>query len=294
MDVSRRALVGPALIALTMGCGGGSSPTTPPVTPPSPVAPAPSPSPSPSPSAEVGIPAGTSCRYGVGSPTASCARHSAQLSDAVSSAIDELVRTKPDLFDLNDQFSEGAYRVRNVDKYYAGVVEILQQRDFCAAVLFDDLLVKNSSEFSEAYDILLGSGHIWKGSGSYQETCQPASFPVAAEDVIAGVRVAFFGIRCNPGITPPRNGEGLLPVGCSGDVTATPKKADGTDVPESIHGDKIEWQLLQDAPRVVMHDYPNVKFNKILVAQEYGPFALCATVKGHTGCLYGDVPTPKP
>lgn len=293
MDVRRGALVGPVVVAMTLGCGGGGSPTTPPVTPSSPVAPAPSPSPSPSPSPETGGPAATSCRYGAGSPTASCARHTSQLAEAVASAIDELVRTRPELFDKTDQVSEGAYRVLNADQYYDGVVKILQQRDFCAAVQLDDLLVKNSAEFSEAYDILLGSGHVWKGAGSYQETCQPASFPVAPEDVIASIRVGFFGIRCSPGITPPRNAEGLLPVGCSGDVTATPKKADGSDVPESIHGDKIEWDLRQDAPRVVMHDYPNVKFNKILVAQEYGPFALCATVKGHTGCLYGDVPTPK-
>ena len=42
-------------------------------------------------------------------------------------------------------------------------------------------------------------------------------------DVIDSVRVAFYGIRCVDGQTPPNNGLGKLPVGCSGFVTATPK-----------------------------------------------------------------------
>jgi hypothetical protein len=37
------------------------------------------------------------------------------------------------------------------------------------------------------------------------------------------VRVGFFGFDCAPGVTPPSNGGGVLPLGCTGALTATPK-----------------------------------------------------------------------
>ena len=38
------------------------------------------------------------------------------------------------------------------------------------------MAAKNSNNFSEQYDILLASGHIRRGAGSYRGVCKPALF----------------------------------------------------------------------------------------------------------------------
>jgi hypothetical protein len=207
----------------------------------------------------------------------------------VDAAIDLLIQQRPDIFDLNQQVGEAGYKVYKVDDYYAGVIQNLRARNFCAAYDFVELQLKNSNSFSEQYDILLGSGHIRRGAGAYRSTCSPANFPLDPEDLIDSVRVGFFGIRCNPGIEVPRNGERLLYMGCEGSVTASPKDVNGNDVDERIHGDRIEWDLFQENNNVEMTDFPGVAFNKVLIARNPGDFRLCATVKGVTGCLYGVV-----
>lgn len=107
---------------------------------------------------------------------------------------------------------------------------------------------------------------------------------------IAYIRVGFFDIVCKNGKAEPRNGEKLLPTGCLGFVTATPKRKDGTDVPASEHGPNIEWDLLYGERQVEVRapTYPNA-FNKDLYGLRSGGFSLCATVKGVTGCLEGKV-----
>ena len=62
--------------------------------------------------------------------------------------------------------------------------------------------------------------------------------------------MGFFGINCGPGVPVPRNGERLLPRGCRGYVTATPKRPNGDDVPAHEHGPNIEWFMLVGADLV--------------------------------------------
>lgn len=283
----RRALPVAAILAVGVSCSGSGTPTTPPSPVPSilPTA-APSPSPSPSPLASPGA---TSCRYGKGTVGAFCDRQVAAFVSDVDAAISLLVQQRPDIFDLNQEAGEGGYKVLKPEDYYAGVIANLEARDFCAGYDFVELQVKNSNSFSEQYDIMLGSGHVRRGAGAYRATCSPASFPLDPEDVIDHIRVSFFGIACIPGITPPRNNERLLLMGCSGNVTATPKDRDGHDVDARIHGSRIDWTLEQEINVVEMHEYPGVTFNKTLTARNAGHFKLCATVKGVEGCLDGEV-----
>jgi hypothetical protein len=117
----------------------------------------------------------------------------------------------------------------------------------------------------------------------------PASFPLTPAQVIHRVRVAFYSIRCADGRTPPRNGEGLLPVDCTGLVTATPKKKDETDLDSRIHGPEILWELEQAGEHVTIEDFPDVDFNKFVRGRDPGDFRLCATVQTHRGCLDGTV-----
>jgi len=218
-----------------------------------------------------------------------CSRQAAAFTAEVDAAITLLTQQRPDIFDLTQQAGEGGFKVLNPTDYYAGVIRNLEARDFCAGYDFVELLFFTCSSFSEQYDIMLGSGHIRRGAGAYRATCSPASFPLDPEDLIDHVRVSFFGITCIPGVTPPRNGEKLLLMGCSGNVTATPKNKKGDDIDARIHGDKIEWTLEQELQNVRMDDFPGVPFNKTLTAQNPGHFKLCATVKGVRGCLDGEV-----
>lgn len=117
----------------------------------------------------------------------------------------------------------------------------------------------------------------------------PAPQPQTASPVYA-VRVGFFGINCGRGNPVPRNGAGVLPRGCRGYVTATPKNQDNTDVPPRVHGPDIDWFVLDGSDKIDVQD-PTFEsdFNKDVVAVRNGNFALCATVKGTTGCLVATV-----
>jgi hypothetical protein len=120
----------------------------------------------------------------------------------------------------------------------------------------------------------------------------PTPTPTPNPGSIYDIRVAFFGINCGKGNPVPNNGRKLLPRGCRGYVTATPKRRDGTDVPAAEHGPDIDWSMLY-GDQFVRVDPPTFEsdFNKDLVGLQVGGFGLCATVKGVTGCLAGQVVT---
>jgi len=154
--------------------------------------------------------------------------------------------------------------------------------------------VRNSRNFSETWDILQPSGHVRRGNRAYVQTCSPPAFPVEPAEAIAYVRVAFFGIQCEDGITPPRNGENVLPIGCRGFVTATPKQRNNADVPAHIVGSDISWRLDQSGDPVIVHDDPHNAFNKTVVALNAGRYSLCATSHGVEGCQHAEVvPDPR-
>lgn len=118
-------------------------------------------------------------------------------------------------------------------------------------------------------------------------TPAPATLPASTID---HVRVGFFGINCGQGNPVPRNNERILPRGCRGYVTATPKDVDGHDVPAHVHGPDIEWFVLYGEDLVdVQAPTFRSDFNKDIVGVSEGSFGLCATVREVTGCLIGSV-----
>lgn len=119
-------------------------------------------------------------------------------------------------------------------------------------------------------------------------TAAPTATAVPTPHPIAYVRVGFFGVNCRGGGAPD-NAERKLPVGCSGDVTATPKKENGTDVDAEVHGPDITWELVHGERLVDIYTVPGQPFNRHLIGRIPGPFMLCATVKGVMGCLTGEV-----
>jgi hypothetical protein len=230
------------------------------------------------------------CAVGTGDPRAHCDQGGTpELWPAVDAAIDELVAKRPTLFNLDRVVGPKGYYVLAHDEFYLGVAAILQAKGLCAQYDYRVLQVKDSQARSEQYDLILTNGHIRRSPVALTATCAPASFPLDPAVVIDRVRVAFYAIQCEDGRTPPRNGEGVLPSGCSGYVTATPKKADDTDVHKQIHGPDILWELEQTGNQVDVEDYPAVAFNKVLRGRDAGTFRLCATVQSHRGCLEGEV-----
>ena len=278
-----------ALAATASTCGGGSSPSAPVAATSPSVAPA-SPSPTVAPSAPAS-PAATACKYGMGDPDTFCARKNAALLPDVDAAIDSVVQQHPDWFIMSDQNGPGGYKVLKPAEYYQGVTASLQSAGFCAETDTVSVSVRNGIDFSEDYDILLGTGHVRRGQGSYRQTCSPPSFPLDASQLISYIRVALYSIRCPDGVEVPRNAEDRLPIGCTGFVTATPKTKDNLDVKRGLIGDQIDWTFEQEGEHVRLNDFADVPFNKTAVGIKPGHWNLCATVKGFQGCQFGEVTT---
>jgi hypothetical protein len=273
------------------GCGGGSSSPTggtgaQPATPTPASATINQPTPTPTPTG----PTTTSCPLGKGTVDTRCNRTAPSFMGDVDAAIDQLVTEHPEIFDTRDLAGPREYKVKDVDAYYKGVASVLRTKGFCADYDLVELQVKNTNDFNDQYDIMISQGYVRRGAGSYRNTCSPAAFPLDPEDVIAQVRVAFFGFRClDESKVPPRNGEGKIPVDCFGNVTASPKNKDGHDIDSRIHGEQIQWTLAQEDRHVRMDDQDGVPFNKVLFGLTPGHFSLCATVRGVQGCLHGEV-----
>jgi hypothetical protein len=278
--VISRALPSLALFSLAACGGGGSSPAGPGTTPTTTLAPAPTPTPPVDPYA---------CPLGKGTADTSCKKDTPTFLERVDAAIELLAQQRPEIFNLQDQKGTGGYFVKDVEAYYAGVAKNLQATGVCAGFDYEFLNVKDSNDFSDRYDILTSDSHARRGASIYQGSCYPANFPVDPKEVIAYVRVAFYGFKCSAGIKPPPNAEGKLPLGCEGYVTATPKDKDGKDVDYRIHGDQIIWKLEHGKGIVDTHHHEGQPFNWTLEPLQVGPFQWCATIQGIQGCLSGEV-----
>ena len=88
---------------------------------------------------------------------------------------------------------------------------------------------------------------------------------------------------------PPRHGENVLPLGCRGFVTATPKQRNNEDVPRHIIGSDIAWRIEQAGDVVGVRDDESNAFNKVLVGRNPGRYSLCATSHGVEGCQHAEV-----
>lgn len=278
-------VLGPGSVGMTSAISGPTGPVA---------SPSPSPSPAPSPVLEVpgGIAGGATCAAGKGTLGATCSRSAlGRFFPQVDAALEQVIKARPELFDLTRKVGENGYLVRDIEGVYQAVALQLQAARLCAHYDFEHLLlqVKEGDESSEDYDLVLSNGHLRRGEGSYRSTCTPAAFPLTPQDVIDDIRVAFYSIECSDGAPPPRNGEGKLRMECTGIVTATPKKADNTDVPERIHGSDITWHLDQVDDYVDVREFPGQPFNKYVKGLDPGGFRLCATVQGIEGCLNGQV-----
>jgi hypothetical protein len=255
------------------------------------VQPSPSPTPTPTPTPTATPPVtGATCALGKGDVDARCARGSARLLPDVEAAIDRAVKAHPQFFNTQEEISAGSYRVLDARGYLDAVVAELGAAGFCAALLGDQLQVKNGQDFSEEYDIITSSGFVRRGAGSYVKACSPAAFPLTVEDVLYRVHVLPVGIECpETRATVPSLDKREIPVGCTMIVTATPKDKNLNDVDPRLHGDNIKWDMPTGDFRVKVEDFHTQPFNLKLIGREAGEFAICAEVAKVAGCMLGNV-----
>ncbi len=288
-----RFLAAASALAFLAACGGGGTTTAPsgPVNTPTPTPTAtPEPTPTPVQAPPPLLPSLEACPIGVGSYYTTCNRTNPELLGDVETAIAESVNDYPTMFDQDDVAGPGGFRVLDPEGFVTSVVGKLRQAGFCADFDGIEVQIKNTNDFSEQYDILLSSEHIWRGGGSYRSTCNPAAFPVNPAQAISIIRVAFYAMVCSEGLTLPGLNTGVLYVGCVGNATATPKDALGDDVPAHIHGPDIEWNVRRGGGDIVeVNDVRNQPFNKRIRGLQPGDFQVCATVQGVEGCLNGRV-----
>jgi hypothetical protein len=283
---SRRPASVAFVLLFAMACGGGSKPatTTPGTTPPTTVASGPTPTPPP---------AASGCPLGYGSGRFTCQGDVPGLLPQVDAAIDKLVAQRPDLFNLDNPPATGAYGIKDLDAFYAGILGNLQAAGMCGQVDpgKDTILVKENNSYAERYDIVTAQGYIRRGEKTYIVTCTPANFPLTEETAVASVAVSFFRVNCG-GVTVPLASLPFnsLPLACIGTITATPRDSVGNKLPLVLHGPDVVWSFQGGEGEIVAASPDDeIPFNVRLYPRALGDFRICATVQDRTGCLQGHV-----
>jgi hypothetical protein len=149
---------------------GGPTPT------PTPTPSSPGPTPTPTPTSPAPPTTGSCSLPPSKNPYDNCTMQSPTFLTAVDKAITQLVQQQPSIFGATNSSCENCYYVKDVSAYTAGVIKNLNAAGLCAIYDGEELGVKNSNSFNDQFDILLSSGHVRRGSGSYRSTCTPAWF----------------------------------------------------------------------------------------------------------------------
>jgi hypothetical protein len=143
---------------------------TPTPTPP-PAAPDPAPSSTPPPAAQT-------CRLPAGNGSGTnCPRQSPSYLREVESAMDQLIRDEPQMFDKKRaRGCSECYLVVDPDRFSQRMAQLMPQRGLCGHYDGEELAVKGTNAFNDQYDILTAEMYIRRQLGSYRSTCYPAWF----------------------------------------------------------------------------------------------------------------------
>jgi hypothetical protein len=145
------------------------------------VVPVPTPAPTPAPEAPSATPAPPSsqgCRLPAGNgPGTNCPRQEPTYLKQVESAIDQLVRNEPDIFDLKRTRGCGeCYFLKDPDRFSRRMAELMPERDLCGFYDGEELGVKGTNAFNDQFDIVTADMFVRRQGGSYRSTCYPAWF----------------------------------------------------------------------------------------------------------------------
>jgi hypothetical protein len=146
------------------------------VTPP-PATPAPG-NPAPANPAPAPAPGGQSCHLPAGQFNENCSMQTQTFLNRVEAAIDEVVATNPQFFNLGRTRGGCAncYQVVDPTGYVNRVAQAVTRNGVCGYYDGEELAVKSSNQFNDQYDILTSDLFIRRQGGSYRSTCRPAWF----------------------------------------------------------------------------------------------------------------------
>ena len=95
----------------------------------------------------------------------------------VEGGIDELLKSRPELFDFGDTNPGTDWpRVKDMGAYHAAMVSLLVGKGYCAIFDGEEIQLKRTNEFTEHYDVNYADKYIRTGPGTYRGSCYPAAF----------------------------------------------------------------------------------------------------------------------
>jgi hypothetical protein len=144
---------------------------------PPPAAPAPN-NPTPAPAPGGGGGGGGTCALPPGTWNENCSMQAQTFLGRVEAAIDEVIRTDPQAFNLNRTRGGcgNCYQVVDPTRYVNRVAQAITKNGVCGYYDGEELGVKSSNQFNDQYDILTSDNFIRRQGGSYRSTCRPAWF----------------------------------------------------------------------------------------------------------------------
>lgn len=106
-----------------------------------------------------------------------CGREVGKFVADVDGAIGTTLKEKPQLFDFNDRAAATENpKILDRDGYVNAIIGLLTAKGYCSRWDGTELQIKNTSNFSEQYAIILSDGWVRRGDGAYRTTCWPAAF----------------------------------------------------------------------------------------------------------------------
>jgi hypothetical protein len=153
-------------LASFLGFCGGNSPSKPAPVP----TPTPLPAPTPTPVPTTVVPLSQTCvKLGLGSLNVKCSTETPSFLNEIQSAINQVQREKPELFD--------GYQVKNIGPFYVQLTKDLDAMGICAVYDGSELGLKNNNDFNDQYEVTSSKANLRQGPSSYLSTCHPAAIP---------------------------------------------------------------------------------------------------------------------
>jgi hypothetical protein len=107
-----------------------------------------------------------------------CTRETSSYYPDIERSIDDVLRTRPELFDFTVSSPGNATwpGVKDFHAYHEAIAQSMIAKGYCSRFDGEEIVAKKENRFSEHFDVFLGEGFVRRGEGTYRSTCWPAAF----------------------------------------------------------------------------------------------------------------------
>ena len=106
-----------------------------------------------------------------------CTRETSSYYPDIERSIDDVMRTRPELFDFTVHATGATWPgVKDFHAYHEAIAQSMIAKGYCARFDGEEIVAKKENKFSEHFDVFLGEGFVRRGEGIYRSTCYPAAF----------------------------------------------------------------------------------------------------------------------